>query len=120
MTLAWSVVHRVDGKPVDKIELSDARSTLMNVHPPLAERAVEVLPWLVGFYLSFRVFIMLLSVRWFRLEADTGVAVNLTLNYLLLGLVLYNSPPPTHRSPFCFTEIATCALGDAVSLFFMS
>ena len=80
-------------KTVDKVEQSEMKSTLINVLPIPAERTVETLPWLVGFYLSFRVFIMLLSVRWFWLEADSGVAVNLTLNFLLLGFVLFNCPP---------------------------
>jgi exopolysaccharide production protein ExoQ len=80
---------------VNKIEQSEAKSTLIHVLPLGAERAVETLPWLVGFYLSFRVFIMLLSVRWFWLEPESGVAVNLTLNYLLLGIVLFNWPPGT-------------------------
>jgi exopolysaccharide production protein ExoQ len=78
---------------VDNIEQNEAKSTLIHMLPLPAERTVEILPWLVGFYLSFRVFIMLLSVRWFWMEADSGVAINLTFNYLLLGLVLFNWPP---------------------------
>ena len=68
----------------------------MSVRLVTAEQTVEMLPWLVGFYLSFRVFIMLLSVRLFGLEADSGVGINLTLNYLLLAVVVLNWPPKTN------------------------
>jgi exopolysaccharide production protein ExoQ len=74
------------------MELSETKSTLENISPVAAERAVEMLPWLVGFYLSFRVFILLLSVRWFGLEEYTGATINLALNYLLLGAVVFDWP----------------------------
>src|SRR6202789_2904250 len=75
------------------IEQSETKSTLIDALPLAAERTVEMLPWLVGFCLSFRVFIMLLSVRWFLVEPDRGAADNLALNFLLLGIVLFNWPP---------------------------
>jgi hypothetical protein len=87
------------------MEQSETRSTLMNVLPLPAERTVETLPWLVGFYLSFRVFIMLLAVRWFWLEADSGVAINLILNYLLLGFVLFNWPPGANDRLFALLKL---------------
>ena len=90
---------------MDMIEQSETKSTLIDALPLAAERTVEMLPWLVGFYLSFRVFIMLLSVRWFGLEADSGVAVNLTLNYLLLGLVLFNWPPDANGRLFALLKL---------------
>ena len=74
------------------MELSETKSVLESIRPAAAEQTVDMLPWLIGFYLSFRVFIMLLSVRWFGLEPDTGVAINLAFNYLLLAVVLFDWP----------------------------
>jgi exopolysaccharide production protein ExoQ len=77
---------------VDGMDLSETESALENIRHVAAEQTVAMLPWLIGFYLSFRVFIMLLSVRWFGLEEDSGTAINLTLNYVLLGLVVFDWP----------------------------
>src|ERR1700733_10529920 len=74
------------------MDLSETESALENIRHVAAEQTVAMLPWLIGFYLSFRVFIMLLSVRWFGLEEDSGTAINLTLNYVLLGLVVFDWP----------------------------
>ena len=45
----------------------------------------------IGFFFSSRVFIVLASVRFLRLDAQTGTALGLALNYLLFGLVLFCS-----------------------------
>jgi exopolysaccharide production protein ExoQ len=44
----------------------------------------------VGFYFSFRLGIVLLSVRIIGLEPSTGTALSLALDVLLLGLVCFN------------------------------
>jgi exopolysaccharide production protein ExoQ len=45
----------------------------------------------VGFFFSFRLFIMLLSVRLLGTDPQTGVEVTLTLNFLLLVGVVFDS-----------------------------
>jgi len=49
------------------------------------------LPFLVGVFFGFRLFIMLLSVRLFGTDNQTGVEINLGLGFLLLLLVLFQS-----------------------------
>ncbi len=46
---------------------------------------------LIGFFLSFRLFFVLLAVRVFHQDAQAGVGSQLALNYLLLGVVLFQS-----------------------------
>ena len=45
---------------------------------------VNTLPFLVGFYFSFRLFIMLLSVRLFGADPRTGTALSLSFDFLFL------------------------------------
>jgi O-antigen ligase len=52
-------------------------------------RSIGVLPGLVGFFFSFRVAIVLVAVRLFLADAQTGVAAGLASNYLLLVVVLF-------------------------------
>ena len=54
---------------------------------PVALPADTGIPFLVGLFFSFRLFVMLLSVRLFGTDPQTGSAVSLTLNYLLLIVV---------------------------------
>ncbi len=49
-----------------------------------AHASVEALPWVVGFYFAFRLFIVLLSVRLLGTEPQTGTGANLALNISLL------------------------------------
>ena len=53
--------------------------------------AATGLPFLVGFFFSFRLFIMLLSVRLFGTDEQAGVEVSLTLNFFLLVLVAFQT-----------------------------
>jgi exopolysaccharide production protein ExoQ len=53
------------------------------------------LPFAVGFYFAFRLFIMLLSVRLLGMDPRTGTGLDLALNYLL------------------FLFVAFCSLGEA-------
>jgi len=50
------------------------------------------LPFTIGFYLAFRLFLVLLSVRIFGTEAQTGVEINLALNFLFLAITIFCSP----------------------------
>jgi exopolysaccharide production protein ExoQ len=69
----------------------------MRTDPGLAELkestmpAATGLPFMVGFFFSFRLFIMLLSVRLLGTENDTGVEISLVLNFLLLVFVAFQS-----------------------------
>jgi exopolysaccharide production protein ExoQ len=49
------------------------------------------LAYAVGFFFSFRLFIMLLAVRVLGTDPDTGVEISLVLNFLLLGIVAFHS-----------------------------
>jgi len=53
--------------------------------------AATGLPFIVGFFFSFRLFIMLLSVRILGTEVETGVEVDLAVNYLLLVFVAFQT-----------------------------
>jgi exopolysaccharide production protein ExoQ len=57
-------------------------------YPPPASTG---LPFIVGFFFSFRLFIMLLSVRVLGTEVQTGVEIDLTINFLLLILVAFQT-----------------------------
>jgi len=49
------------------------------------------LSFIVGFFFSFRLFIMLLAVRLLGTNDQTGVEISLVLNFMLLGLVAFQS-----------------------------
>lgn len=80
------------------------------------------LPFIVGFFFSFRLFIMLLSVRILGTEVQTGVEIDLALNYLLLILVAFQSlgvtdianprmlKLPSVRWVFIFLGFSCCSL----------
>jgi exopolysaccharide production protein ExoQ len=53
--------------------------------------AATGLPFMVGFFFSFRLFIMLLSVRLLGTDNETGVEISLVLNFVLLLLVAFQS-----------------------------
>jgi hypothetical protein len=50
-----------------------------------------VLPAIVGFFFSFRLFNVLLAVRIFQADAQTGIGISLGLSFLLLGIVAFHS-----------------------------
>jgi O-antigen ligase len=73
-----------------------ATAATLNLQATAAEQTM--LPAsIVGFFFSFRLFIILLTVRVFQAEAQTGTALGLGLNYLLLLGVVFVSfgPAPT-------------------------
>jgi len=49
------------------------------------------LSWLVGFFLAFRLFIMLLSVWILGTEPQTGVLIGLAINFAVFGLVMFST-----------------------------
>ena len=70
--------------------------TLMssNVHPAAAPKPGSTLlglPFAVGMYFAIRVMIVLLSVRFFGADPQTGAAINLGLNFAFLALVAFCS-----------------------------
>jgi exopolysaccharide production protein ExoQ len=70
--------------------LTAAQSSVKNARSiPLAST--------IGFYLSFRLFFVLLAVRLFNQDPQVGVVTNLALNYLLLTVVAFHSFGPAPR-----------------------
>lgn len=61
----------------------------------------------VGFYLSFRLSIVLFSVRLLGLEPNVGTGVNLSLDLLLLGLICFNLLGSTHTSLRSMLRLST-------------
>lgn len=60
-------------------------STVYNLRDErVAQPSTMGVPFAVGFYLSFRLFIMLLSVRVLGTDPQTGVEISLALNFSLL------------------------------------
>jgi exopolysaccharide production protein ExoQ len=55
------------------------------------EQNNSTMSYIVGFFLSFRLFFVLLAVRMFRQDPQVGVGAQLALNYLLLGIVIFQS-----------------------------
>jgi O-antigen ligase len=71
------------------ISLADAR--------PI-RRTLAILPAIVGLYFSFRLVSVLLFVRLFRADPQTGVLVSLGLNFLLFGLAAFDALGPGLRT----------------------
>lgn len=59
------------------------------VESPAVDLAATGTPFVVGFYFSFRTFVMLLSVRILGVEPQSGTAIMLLLDYLLLLWVAF-------------------------------
>ncbi len=57
-----------------------------------------LLPAIVGFFFSFRLFIVLLMARGFGADPQTGAGVSLVLNFLLLCIVAFHSLSPNPSS----------------------
>jgi hypothetical protein len=61
----------------------------------------------VGFYLSFRLIIVLFSVRVLGLEPSMGTGLSLALDLMLLGLVCFNLLGCTHTSSRSMLQLST-------------
>jgi exopolysaccharide production protein ExoQ len=71
-------------------------------------RPLMVLPALIGFFFSFRLFIVLLAVRVFQADPQTGVGVSLGLNFLLLGIVAFHSLGSAPRTVESILRLPAC------------
>lgn len=67
-----------------------------------------VLPALIGFFFSFRLFTVVLAVRVFQTDPQTGVGVSLGLNFLLLGIVAFHSLGPAPRTAESILRLPAC------------
>jgi O-antigen ligase len=84
--------------------------------------------WIVGFFFSVRVFILVISVRFFGLEPYAGASVGLALNFFLFGIVALDKigrpalltggvfSAPERRWAFCFLALSGCSLGWSVTV----
>jgi exopolysaccharide production protein ExoQ len=57
----------------------------------IASQPARLLPEVIGFFFSFRIFFVVLAVRVFQQEAQTGVVASLALNFLLFSIVAFHS-----------------------------
>jgi len=96
-----------------------AGATFRNV----SEQRIALLPGVIGFFFSFRLVIVLLSVHVFQAEPQAGVMVSVGLNLLLLVVVAFHSFGPglttlrsTLRVP-CFRWVLIFLTFSACSLF---
>jgi len=76
----------------------------MNASGFVADQAITSAPpamplaTLIGFYLSFRIFFVLLAVRVFSQDAQAGVTASLVLNYLLLLIAAFHALGPASHT----------------------
>jgi exopolysaccharide production protein ExoQ len=59
---------------------------------------VMLLPAVIGFFFSFRLFLVLLTVHVLQADPQVGVKLSLGLNFLLLGIVVFDSIGPAQRT----------------------
>jgi exopolysaccharide production protein ExoQ len=64
-----------------------------------AAQPVGMLPMAVGFFLSFRLFSVLLAVRLLGADSQVGVEVSLVTGFLLFGATLFNSIGVATKKP---------------------
>lgn len=87
-----------------------------------------LLPMGIGFFLSFRFFSVLLTVRVLHADAQVGVMISLVTGFLLLGVVLLNSIGAAPRTLgsllrlpgyfwiMCFLGFSGCSLAWSVAV----
>ena len=87
-----------------------------------------LLPMSVGFFLSFRLFSVLLTVRILQADAQVGVMIKLVAGFLLFGVVLFNSIGPHPKTLgsllrlpgyfwiLCFAGFSGCSLAWSVAV----
>jgi len=68
-----------------------ASDSVLFVSTDRASAPPSALPILVGFYFGFRSFILVLSVHLLGVDPRTGTALDLSADYLLLGLVAFGT-----------------------------
>jgi O-antigen ligase len=74
---------------------TSARATSLTMPASLSP---TLLPTCIGFFFAFRLFSVLLAVRFFGQDATTGVAMSLAVNYLLFAVVVFHSMGPAPRT----------------------
>jgi exopolysaccharide production protein ExoQ len=70
----------------------EASAASHDAHP------IMLLPAVTGFYFAFRVFFVVLAVHVLHADPQVGVAFSLVLNFLLLGVVVFDSLGPAPRT----------------------
>ena len=85
-------------------------------------RAAKLLPAVIGFFFSFRLFFVLLTTHVLNADPQTGVMLNLGFNYILLAIVVFysigNAPRtlasitrlPCYRWVLSFLGFSGCSL----------
>jgi O-antigen ligase len=85
-------------------------------------RALKLLPAVIGFFFSFRLFFVLLTTHVLNADPQTGVILSLGLNYILLAIVVFHSIGhasrtlasltrlPCYRWVLCFLGFSGCSL----------
>jgi exopolysaccharide production protein ExoQ len=73
-----------------------------------AVQQIMLLPEMVGFFFSFRILVVLLGVRVFHADPQTGVEVCLAFNFLLLGVVAFHSLGPAPRTLMSILRFPSC------------
>jgi hypothetical protein len=77
---------------------SELRNSVVIPEGPWETQTVRLIPFLVGFYFSFRAILVLVAVRVFLLEPRMGVALGLDTEFALLLLVGFHAAGPFVRS----------------------
>lgn len=72
-----------------------------------AVRNVAFLPYLVGFFFAFRLFSVLLSVHFVGTGPQVGAAASLAVNFILFGVVAFNSLGPASRTFASFMQVTS-------------
>ena len=85
-------------------------------------KRIKLLPTAIGFFFSFRLFFVLLTADVLHVDPQTGVILNLGLNYVLLVIVVFHSIGPAQNSlvsllrlpcylwVLCFLGFSGCSL----------
>ena len=80
-----------------------------------ASGMLGALPRTVGFFFAFRLILVLLAVRVFQAEPQTGVAVSIGMNLLLLAVVAFHSFRTCAHDPLL--RVASAARSGGCLLF---
>ena len=75
----------------------------------VATHPATLLPAFVGFFFSIRIIMVLLSVRVFQQDPQTGVIASLGLNFLLLLVVVFHSIGPAPRTLSSILHLPCCS-----------
>jgi O-antigen ligase len=85
--------------------MSTSVTSISLAHSRPIPRSINLFPAIVGFYFSFRLLSVLIAVRLFHADPQTGVLVSLSLNSLLFGVTAFDALGPGLRTFSSFTPI---------------